>query len=62
MTPDMSVIRHAATNGDTPLDCAQSTGCEICNGSLPEDHEHVLDTKCCAVMCLCLACSEVFRR
>ena len=62
MAPDMSVMRHSATNDNTPLACAQKTGCEICHGPLPEDHEHVLDTKWCEVICLCLACSEVFRR
>jgi hypothetical protein len=62
MRPDASVIRPSGTGDGTPLACDKATGCQICNGSLPEEHEHVLDTHCCAVMCLCLACSEVFRR
>lgn len=62
MPPDTSVIRPSGTSGGTPLTCAETMGCQICNGRLPEEHEHVLDTQCCAVMCLCLACSEVFRR
>lgn len=62
MRPDVSVMRQSGTTGRTPLTCAEATGCEICNGPLPEEHEHVLDTERCAVMCLCLACSEVFRR
>ena len=61
MQPDTSVMRHSDTNDSTPLACAQTTACEICNGPVPEDHEHVLDTQRCSVMCLCLACSEVFR-
>jgi hypothetical protein len=62
MRPEVSVNRPSGTGGGTPLACGETTGCEICNGPLPEEHEHVLDTQACAVMCLCLACSEVFRR
>jgi hypothetical protein len=62
MPPDTYTTRQGNTTGNTPLACQQTTDCEICNGRLPEEHEHVLDRERCSVMCLCLACSEVFRR
>jgi hypothetical protein len=59
--PDPSAVRQAASVGEAPLTCDQITGCQLCNGPLSEDHEHILDTQYCAVLCCCLACSEIFR-
>jgi hypothetical protein len=59
--PDPSAVRQVASRGDVALSCDETTGCQLCNGPLPEDHDHILDTQYCAVLCCCLACSEIFR-